>query len=165
MRRLSERTVIGSLESYCLGSYCWQERHRQWDRETNGSAIHNGAAFRRTMLNRAINSIRLAGLRSSVIGCHAAPVIRNISIFARDPEWKSETEPWSVCNGIYHTISLSVLWNVSCWFIRCICFTLPQVTYYTSYSVNYIFIARQHIMLRALSPVRPSVCLTHGWIW
>jgi len=37
------------------------------NRQTNRSA-HGGATFRRTMLNRAINSIRLAGRQTSAIG-------------------------------------------------------------------------------------------------
>jgi len=52
--------------------------------------VRYGAAFRRTMLNRAINSMRLGGLRSSVTGRHAAPVIRNISILTKARGWKTE---------------------------------------------------------------------------
>jgi len=84
---LWNQPVIASLESYCLGGFRvgGQQVHgtthththahtdRQRDRQMNRPArpVHSGAAFHRTMLNRAINSIRLGGLRVAVIGRHA----------------------------------------------------------------------------------------------
>ena len=72
------QSVIGSLEFYCVGGV-WvggnggRGRHGLQTLKTyrRRYPLHKAAAFLQTMLNRAINLIRLDGLWSAVIGRYA----------------------------------------------------------------------------------------------